>query len=65
MSIVEMKPRSPEQLKSLLLKWGRPLTSFKKGDRIKGAEVSGMKYPHTNPQASPPPVIDMRGYRTG
>jgi len=36
-----MKPKSPEQLKSLLLKSGRPLASFKKGDVIKG---SGFQY---------------------
>lgn len=35
-----MKPTSPEQLKSYLLKHGRPLHSFKKGDRVKSLRYS-------------------------
>lgn len=31
-----MKPKSPEQLESLLLKYGKPLATFKKGQRIHG-----------------------------
>jgi hypothetical protein len=42
--LVGMKPTSPEQLKSLLLKWGRPLASFKKGDTIKGTETMSKPY---------------------
>jgi hypothetical protein len=37
-----MKPTSPEQLKSYLLKHGRPLHSFKKGDQIKSLRYSYM-----------------------
>jgi len=39
-----MKPTSPEHLQSLLLKWGRPLASFKKGDTIKGTETMSKPY---------------------
>jgi hypothetical protein len=55
-----MKPTSPKHLESLLLKWGRPLASFKKGDRIKAksysyvlSEEPGVLGPEFQPELSP------------
>jgi hypothetical protein len=59
-----MKPKSPEQLKSLLLKSGRPLASFKKGDVIKGpgfqyklTEEPGELGPEFQPALSPAEML--------